>query len=344
MPLKPNFIERFLINRGTIPGILTDMGLPMFQFFAMIGAMETGFFRYLYEEPANLETLAEKMNASERGLENLVKALEPMGYVTRKDGKLALSKMAKDMPIDLLETMAPYFRHQAAHTLPYVARGIKEAPENGVYGWEHVKGGEVGRGYQASMRWLASGTVDEVVGKIDLPEGAASMLDVGGSHGLYTVAFCEKYDGLKGTVLDWEIGLKEAQKTLEEHPEMADRIDLVERDFEKDELPGGYDFAFLGNIIHGVSPEGNQELFQKLSKATTNRGMVAIVDQFAGIKGSKFARAVAGLAGLNLFLFSGGRSYPFDTVQEWLADAGFTKTKLKKLKQPGFSLLVSQKE
>lgn len=170
------------------------------------------------------------------------------------------------------------------------------------------------------------------------------MLDVGGSHGLYTVAFCEKYPGLKGTVLDWEIGLEEARKTLEENPGMSDRIDLVERDFEKEELPNGYDFAFLGNIIHGVSPEGNQELFQKLSRATTSRGMVAIVDQFAGIKGSKFARAVAGLAGLNLFLFAGGRAYEFEKVKGWLADAGFTKTELKKLKQPGFSLLVSQKE
>lgn len=119
----------------------------------------------------------------------MVKALEPMGYVTRIDGKLALTKMAKKKPIDLLETMAPYFRHQAAQTIPHVARGIKEPPEDGVYGWKHVKGGEVGRGYQTSMRWLASGTVDEVVGKIDLPGGAKFMLDVGGSHGLYTVAF-----------------------------------------------------------------------------------------------------------------------------------------------------------
>lgn len=109
MPLKPNLVERFLINRGIIPGILSDMGLPMFQFFAMIGAMETGFFRYLNEEPADLETLAQKMNASERGLKNLVNALEPMGYVTRKDGKLALTRMAKKMPIDLLEVMASLF-------------------------------------------------------------------------------------------------------------------------------------------------------------------------------------------------------------------------------------------
>jgi hypothetical protein len=127
MPLKPNFIERFLINRGMIPGILSDLGLPMFQLFAMLGAMETGFFRYLNEEePVDLKILAQKMNASERGLKNLVKALEPMGYVTWNNGKLELTKMAKKMPIELLEPMAPYFRHQTTHTLPHLARGPRK--------------------------------------------------------------------------------------------------------------------------------------------------------------------------------------------------------------------------
>jgi hypothetical protein len=35
-------------------------------------------------------------------------------------------------------------------------------------GWELVRPGEVGRSYQASMRWLASLTVDEVVDAVAL--------------------------------------------------------------------------------------------------------------------------------------------------------------------------------
>lgn len=72
--------------------------------------------------------------------------------------------------------------------------------------------------------------------------------------------------------------------------------------------------------------------------------MVSLVDQFAGLSGSRFPRAVAGLVGLNLFLFSGGRSYEADDEKQWLADVGFSENTLHDLNQPGFSLLVAWKE
>lgn len=344
MPLQPNVLERFLIRRGVVPSLLVDLGIPLFQLFAMLGAMEIGFFRHLEEGPATVPTLAQRTDASERGIARLVQILEPLGYIEEENGRYRLTDLARDMPIELLGPMATYLKSQAIGTLSELDRGLREAPEDGVYGWEHVQSGEVGRGYQASMRWLASGTVDEVVDKISLPDGAERMLDVGGSHGLYTVGFCEKYPELTGSVLDWEIGLKEARKTLDDHPEMGDRIDLVERDFEEEALPEGYDFAFLGNIIHGIDPTGNRALFDKLAQATTDRGMIGVVDQFAGISGSQFSRAVAGLVGLNLFLFSGGRSYEADDVKQWLADVGFTQNTLHDLNQPGFSLLVAWKD
>lgn len=343
MPLKPNILERFLINRGMIPNILMDLGMSTFQYWTMIGAMEIGIFEALDEKPDDISGLAERLDASERGLKILIKALEPLDYLKSTNGKYSLTKSAeRSLPLELLQDMVPFFKSQMK-AYEDVARAIKEAPEEGIYGWENVKSGEVGRSYQTSMRWLASNSVDEVVKNVDLPDGAEKMLDVGGSHGLYTVEFCQKYPGLQGTVLDWEIGLEAARETLEEHPEMQERIDLVERDFEEEELPAGYDFAFLGNIIHGITPEGNRELFEKLAQATTDRGVVAILDQFAGVSGSKFARGVAGLSGFNLFLFSGGRSYEFDRVKEWFQDVGFTRVEHEKTRQPGFSLVIAQK-
>ncbi|WP_276615627.1 hypothetical protein [Nonomuraea basaltis] len=35
-----------------------------------------------------------------------------------------------------------------------------------------------------------------------LPEGSKSLLDLGGSHGLYAEAFCRAYPGLAGTIVD----------------------------------------------------------------------------------------------------------------------------------------------
>ncbi len=343
MPVLPNVLERFLARRGTIPPLLLDLGVPMFQMGVMFAALDVGILEELDREPGSVADLAERTGTAERGLQNLLDALEPMGYVEADRGTYRLSSLAADtLPMDLIGEMPPFFKAQARMFFD-AARGVEGAPEDGVFGWDEVRSGEVGRSYQATMRWLASETVDEVIRKLTLSPAPRRMLDVGGAHGLYTVAFCKKYPEMEGTVLDWEIGLESARETLADEPDVADRIDLVARDFEEEEIPGGYDFAFLGNIVHGVSPEGNRELFRKLADATTDRGVVGIVDQLAGVSGSHFSRSMAALLGFNLFLFSGGRSYEYEALRAWLADAGFTECSRRGLRQPGFSLVVARK-
>lgn len=240
--------------------------------------------------------------------------------------------------------MVPFFRSQIIHSSQYAGKALKEAPEEGIMGWEKVKEGEIGRSYQVAMRWLAADTVDEVCKKLPLPSGGNKMLDVGGSHGLYCVEMCRKHKNLKATVLDWPIGIENAKKTLAEETDVADRIDTYEADFHEDEFPEGYDLAFLGQIIHGNSPEQNKNIFRKLAQATTERGTVGIVDQFDNLSGSQFNRSIASLLGWGLFLFANGRSYKVEKVKDWLKEAGFTKSRVKSLrKSPGYTLLVSSK-
>lgn len=345
MPLQPNILERFLISRGEIPGLLLDGGMSIFQFWAVVGAARIGLFKPLHSDgPLSVSELTRRTDAEERALERLVHVLEPLGYLDRTDDGYALSDAARrSLPVQQLPELVPVLEFMMKEC-ENVDRALREAPEDGIIGWEPVQTGRIGRSYQALMRWIASQSVDEVVETVDLPEGAERMLDVGGSHGLYTVGFCREHPRLEGTVLDWEIGLENARQTLDEHPDVAPRIDLLERDFEKEELPGGYDFAFLGQIVHGIGPEGNRKLFRKLASATTEIGTVAILDQLAGVSGSRFGRAIAGLLGFNLFLFSGGRNYEYDRLRRWLDEAGFPHLTRHSLQQPGYSLLVARKQ
>lgn len=43
---------------------------------------------------------------------------------------------------------------------------------------------------------------------------------------------------------------------------MSGQFELVKRDFEEEKLPTGHDFAFLGHIVHGLTPDGNRTLFE----------------------------------------------------------------------------------
>lgn len=360
MPLQPNFVERRLISSGTIPSLMLDGAIGPWGAQAVVAALEIDLFGAVRERPRTISEVADATGSTERGIEVLVGTLVPLNYLEETGSgpqpRYRLTTAAdRSLPEEDLPLMGAFFREQAKRGFD-AAEAVRKAPDDGIVGWETVKEGEIGRGYQTTMRWLASDLVDPVVSSIELPEGAQRMIDLGGSHGLYTVAICEENPGMEGVILDWPIGLDAARRTLEDRPEMADRIELVEGDFEKDDtLPGGNDIVFLGNIVHGIDEEGNRELFAKIGEATTDRGIVAIVDQVHDPPSSSglipfdptdtsFSRGIAALAGWGLFLFSGGRSHAYDDLVSWLSEAGFEEVAHEPITEsPGFSLVVARK-
>ncbi|HEX7051285.1 MAG TPA: methyltransferase [Longimicrobiales bacterium] len=345
MPLRPNFIERLLIRRGKVPWPILDALLPTFQAAAVTAAAELGVFELLRQEALAPEELARRTDATLAGTESLLHALAGLGYVECDDRKYRLTDAAdRAVPANEIRTMAP-FLWELARLAGDSMRAIRDAPPGGVGDPERIQGGDIGRAFQTAMRRIAAGHVDEVRRNLKLPASARRLLDVGGAHGLHTVALCRKYPRLHGTILDWPVGIASARRTLADNPDVADRIDLVERDFERDALPDGYDVAFLGNIVHGLSPERNQALFRKLARATTPSATLVILDQVAEQDGSPFARALAGLIGFHLFVVTGGRAYRLAQLEHWLGDAGFPHVRRTPLRRaPGMSLVTARKQ
>ena len=56
--------------------------------------------------------------------------------------------------------------------------------------------------YQEGMRDLSVNVAKELAGKLKLPVHASKMLDIGGSHGLYSIELCKKYPSLTSTILE----------------------------------------------------------------------------------------------------------------------------------------------
>lgn len=345
MPLRPNLLERVLLHTGIIPSVLLDTGVSMFQASALLTAGDVRLFNHLQEGPLTIEELRTRTGCSLHGLQVLLTCMINLGYVDQRGSHYSLTAaMRRSFPIELFPEMIPFFR-AVNQKLNDATEAVRTDPPGGIMGWNMVASGNVGRSYQAAMRWLGSSMVKEVVSRTRISVPPKRMLDVGGSHGLYCVEFCRKHPALKATVLDWPIGLENARLTLAQEKDVAERIDLVECDFEKENLPNGdYDFIFLGNIIHGLSEEANQRLFDKIAAASSHVATIAILDQYSSVTGSAFVKGVASLIGWNLFLFAGGRAYDFQDVTKWLERSGFRSTTLTHLKRsPGFSLITACK-
>lgn len=344
MPIRPNLLERQLIQRGVVPWPMLDALLAVTQVAAVVSAAELGVFEALRDGALGVDALAQRTGASVEGMVPLIDALAGLGYVRRENGAVALTPEARRaVPLEEMRGLAPFLWTQLTLS-GQATRAVREAPPGGLGDRSVIQGGETGRSFQRAMRLIASGNLDAVARAVELPAGARRLLDVGGSHGLYSVALCRKYPQLHATVLDWPVGLEAAQETLRDHPELATRIDTLAADFERDEIPAGYDVAFLGNIVHGLDAAGNLALFRKLAAATGPNGAVVVLDQLADAGGSPFARALAGLIGFNLFLATGGRAYRFDQMARWLTEAGFPHVRKVPLRRaPGMAVVVARK-
>ncbi|MCD6444498.1 methyltransferase [Candidatus Bathyarchaeota archaeon] len=88
----------------------------------------------------------------------------------------------------------------------------------------------------------------------DLPEfkRARKLLDLGGGHGLYAIAFTKLNRRLKAYVFDLPRVLKCTRRYIEMFD--AERVEVIPGDFFKDDIGAEYDIVFLSYIPGGKNP------------------------------------------------------------------------------------------
>ncbi len=348
MPIVPNLIERtifLLLNQG--PGPVLDIWNTV-AFRTVLAAVRLDVFEALASGSLTSTQLAQRLNASERGVNRLLDALAPLGYVERQGNRYTNTSMTtKWLLRSSPASLAPYFRYWGA-IIPRLMDDLEDSIRRGrsprnLYEWiEHEP--EVSRDFQEAMISLANFALGEVIGKLKLPSSARRLLDVGGGHAMYSVALCQKYPSLTATVFDYPQALATGRDNIE-RAGMTDRVTAETGNFFRDELGGGYDVALLFNIIHGNSPEQNIELFRKVARALNSGGQLIVLEQLAGKAPLPLGNAVNGLLGLSYFHLLQGNLYPFDEVAGWLGEAGFGRPRrINLFKAAGSSLIIGTKD
>lgn len=194
--------------------------------------------------------------------------------------------------------------------------------------------------FSRAMIDISRTNVKEVAGKVPVPKSATRMLDLGGSHGLYSIELCKRHPLLKATVVDLPPVKKYTDECVAAHKAGA-QVSFLAADFMKDELPAGNDLILAFNIIHGLNPAENEALAQKVHKALKPGGLYVILDQIKGIGGgSQMSKATTSYMALNLLHQAGGKTYSKDEVDAFTKKAGFSSTTLKKLNAPGFGVVI----
>ncbi|MER3445559.1 MAG: hypothetical protein C4291_01395 [Candidatus Dadabacteria bacterium] len=168
-------------------------------------------------------------------------------------------------------------------------------------------------------------------------KGVKTIIDIGSGPGTYPMQFLKKYPYLRITIFDLPGTLNVTRRILKRE-KMYGKIEIVEGDYNKDEIPRGFDVAFLSNIIHSENEEANQKLMKKVYASLNRNGRIIIKDHI--LDDTLTSPAVGAIFSIQMLLVTKGRDYSFSEVKGWLEDAGFRKSEWIRLKPPLTSSLV----
>lgn len=345
MIYKFSLIEKILLSNDIIPHPLADASSSVGLSLALGSAVKLKIADQLTTEFKDIKQIAKEANVSEIGAELILDCLDALGYV-KKDGTAyaftnrGFKNLSEQSPSNFRyfilfcdNLFKGYLNIDETIRLGKNA-GLGNLERMTEYEWEL---------FSRAMIDISRTNFKEVAGKIPVAKIHKKMLDLGGSHGLYSIELCKRNPNLKATIVDLAPVKKYADECIAKY-NASQSVSFLPSDFMKDELPKGVDIILAFNIIHGFNFTENETLASKAYNALNSGGMYVILDQIKGIGGSsQMSKATTSFMALNLLHQAGGKTYSKSEIDTFTNKAGFKKTELKKLHAPGFGIVICHK-
>jgi len=285
-------------------------------------AYEMDVFTVLGDEERSSKEISEAIHADHRGTDRLLNALCALNILKKvgnkyKNSLVAVRYLVKgkaDYQAGLMHTVHLW---NSWDTLTDAVRNgglVRQRPVEG-------RDDAWFAGFIAAMHGRAAKEAPELVSRLDL-SGVSRVLDVGGGSGAFSMSFVRTSETIRATIFDLPNVVSLTREYIEKEG-LSDRIDTVAGDYNKDELPHGYDLTFLSAIIHSNSSKQNQALFTKISKSLNPGGKIVVSDF---IMNDDRTRPLFGAVfALNMIVNTpGGDTYTASEVKSWMKTAGMS--------------------
>jgi SAM-dependent methyltransferase len=339
-----NPLEWIAARLNLIPKPLVDTQIAFNAARAIMAAAELGVYEALGRDAKTPEAVAAACGTHPRATRQLLDCLVSLGYLRWSGGRYSLAPryrkwLLKDSASNLigklrfqifewdwmgkLEDYVRTGRHLELHT----EATPKEA-------WAL---------YMEGMRDLSVNVAKELAGKIPLPAGATASLDIGGSHGLFSIELCRRHKGLSATVLELPEAI-DAASAIARLNDDTGRVRYVAGDALADELGSSkYDLAMINNVVHHFSADQARTLAAKVARALKPGGIYAI-GEFIRAEGPREGDVAAATSGLYFSLTSASGTWSEGEMRGWQIAAGLQAEKpVTPMGLPGWKMLIARK-
>jgi hypothetical protein len=306
-------------------------------------ALELDVFTAIGEGSTDAAALAARCNAALRGIVALCDSLVVMGFLTKSSDRYTLSSDAsafldRRSPMciagihDFLaapEMVALMFQDPAGAVRRGGAPGLANvAPDHPI--WVRFA-----RAMGPFMR-LDAKLVAEHAG--DPPP--RRVLDISASHGLYGIAFGQRFHECRVTGLDWSAVIAVARENAATAG-MADRYDIIAGNAFEVAWGKGYDLVLLPNFLHHFDAASCTAILRRARAALSPGGRVAIVEWVPNE--DRISPPVPALFTMTMLLTTpGGTTYTAPELAAMLTDAGFGSPEVTPLVPTPLTLLVAR--
>jgi len=315
------WIERVGMALGMLPTPLVDTWCAQKLARFIMAATRLGLFEALAGEPKTAAEVAALAGTHPSATERLLGVMVTARYLTFHDGRFALTPrtrkwLLKDAAMSLHDNIL--FQYLEWKLIESSEEYLRTGQPLAIH--EHLTPEEWGL-YQRGMRAIARTNANEVVRRTPVPVGATALLDIGGSHGYYSVALCRKHPGLRATVLDLPQAIEHARPLLDAE-KMGDRVQHLPGDVLQTDLgEARYDAVIISSLVHHFDDPTNAALMKRIARALKPGGWVSIID-YIRLETPNEGGQVAWLMNFYFALTSQSGAWSFEDMIRWQSAAG----------------------
>ena len=335
-------------DKDSILPVKTSELLRSYQHTAALkGAIELDLFTAIDEGNETVPSLADRCQASQRGIRILCDYLVILELLTKQDDRYQLGpEAAAFLSRRSSRYMGSASRFLTSSTLISHFSDVAEvvrtgAPLEGTAGTmspEHPVWVDFARG-MAPVVVPAAGFIAELL------EASQStpwkILDIAAGHGLFGITLAEQNPNAQGVALDWPKVLTVAQENARKAG-LGERYQLLAGSAFEATFGGEYDLVLVTNFFHHFEQNTCVELMHKIHDSLKSGGR-AVTLEFVPNEDRISPPHAASFSLTMLVSTPSGDTYTFRQYQEMFERAGFSETELHNVPDSPQQVLISHK-
>ena len=329
-----------------VPDKLFDMQFGVVRGHILMSAVDLEVFSHTIE-PTTSNDVAGVIGTDPENTELFLTALASIGLLEKKDGVFRNTALTDAFLVKGRETFLGDYLECTQSFLFKNADEMKAAIVNGPAAQEQWDADEEAQ-YNSTVLMSSiarSGTSQAVANAIaELPEFGrfAKMLDLGGGHGLDSMATVQMHPSMEGVIFDKMAAVRAAREMIHEYG-MEDRMTVLCGDYLADDIGSGYDLILAKGTLNFAGP-GLESVVQKVFGALNEGGVfVSIHDGLTHERTMPEAMVVGWLPfGLSVMDVSLAR----ERIPDAMTAAGFSRLELSPHHSPlggEFDMIVGRK-